>query len=75
MKEIGERLARIETIVERLDHQMLGNGQPGVIAQHDARLTSLETSRAKLAGGVTAVSLVAGFIADSVRHWVSGGKG
>lgn len=74
VQEIRERLARIETTLQRIDHDLLGNGQPGAIKRHEDRIQSLETSRHRFMGGVTAMSLVAGFVADSVRH-MFGGKG
>jgi hypothetical protein len=41
---IEVRLARIDEIVQRMDHELLGNGQPGRIQKAEDRLAELEKS-------------------------------
>ena len=40
-----------ETIVKRIDQQLNGNGQPGVIKEHSARIRVLERFKWVLLGG------------------------
>lgn len=47
----GDRLARVETHMERL----VGNGQPGLVAELDRRITTLEHYKNWLAGMVAAI--------------------
>ena len=54
-----ERLGRIDERLERLEHELLGNGQPGVVQRIESRLRSLEGWRAMLAGAITLLTLAA----------------
>jgi hypothetical protein len=45
-----ERLGRIDERLERLEHELLGNGQPGSVHRIEMRLRSLEGWRSMLAG-------------------------
>jgi hypothetical protein len=38
----SERLIKIETIVGRLQHDLFGNGKPGLISEHEDRIKKLE---------------------------------
>lgn len=84
MDDIRERVAAIEAKMEahhentmamltRLDHHLLGNGQPGVLDKHDNRITALEHGQIRFAGVVTGLSLAAGAVSDTVRHWFTKG--
>jgi len=50
-REIGE----VRTIVDRLDRELLGNGQPGRCAAHASRLSRLERWRSWHMGAVAAI--------------------
>ena len=56
MNTNSERLARIEAIVERLDHELCGNGQPGFITKTNERLSSIEGDRSWLKGAYWVLS-------------------
>lgn len=59
LEELHERLARIETTLESIHTRLFGNGQPGLIAQQDARLASLEAQRQQTIGAVHMIKLLA----------------
>jgi hypothetical protein len=42
IESVGERLARLEVRVNDIDHDLFGNGQPGMMREIDDRLKSLE---------------------------------
>ena len=54
--DMAVSLARIETIVQRLESRLLGNGQPGEIDKLDKRTTSLESVAYKAKGAFWAFS-------------------
>jgi len=51
----SERLAAIEGVVVRLERQLFGNGQPGVISTLGKRVSSLEWYLALAVGGGAAI--------------------
>lgn len=67
----GEMLTEVKTIVERIDHELLGNGQPGKISLIEGRLGKLENSESHLKGwvlGVGGVFLCVGALAEFIYH-------
>lgn len=56
--DMAERLMRIETIVERLESRLLGNGQPGELDLMRTRLYMLEKLEAKGRGALWIVGLI-----------------
>lgn len=52
-KEVGEQgkvLALIKQQIEDWDHKLFGNGQPGLLDQHDKRLDGLEQKESRQSG-------------------------
>lgn len=58
--EDRDRLTRIETTVDLLKVELLGNGQPGRCAYHSQRLRSLERWRWLMVGAGTVVGFFGG---------------
>jgi len=58
--DVVERLARIDERLENLEHQLLGNGQPGRCAIHEKEITSLILWRSRLAGALAIVGVLWG---------------
>lgn len=69
-----ERLARMETILERLDHQLLGNGQKGEIEKLKDRIVPLEDTAAKARGAFYTLSTIITFIGGGGLWHVFGRK-
>jgi hypothetical protein len=42
IQDIGERLAILEVRLKNIDHDLFGNGQPGMMRDLDNRIKSLE---------------------------------
>jgi hypothetical protein len=53
---IQTEMAEIRTIVERIDHELLGNGQPGKIQQLEGRAARLESWRSYASGALVVIS-------------------
>lgn len=64
-----ERLGRIDQRLERLEHELLGNGQPGRCANHARRLAKLELWRSGIVGVVSLLGalLGAGLLMPMIR--------
>jgi len=60
MQSVGERLARIEAILEELRRDLLGNGTPGRINLMEARIRALEKLRWMILGALILLGLVTG---------------
>lgn len=45
-----QTIARVETLVLDMHHRLFGNGQPGVLAEFEKRLATVETARSELRG-------------------------
>jgi hypothetical protein len=60
-----ERLGRIDERLEHLEHELLGNGQPGAIQKHDDAIASLERWQSYIKGAlaILAVLISAGWVA------------
>lgn len=51
----NERLARIEAILERMERELFGNGQPGLLKEMRDDLDDLMDSRAKVRGALAII--------------------
>jgi hypothetical protein len=60
MSNIGERLARIEALLEALRRDLLGDGGPGRIHNIEARLRNIEKLRWMIVGAFILLGLMAG---------------
>lgn len=63
--ELARTLGRIEGTLEkfdetltRLDHQLFGNGQPGMITIINQRLGNLEDSKSKVKGALATLAAI-----------------
>lgn len=78
VRKHGELLARLDERLERMDHDLFGNGQPGTlktmedsIAGTAKRVLTLEKSESHLKGwvaGVVAIGLLIGGVAEFLYH-------
>lgn len=59
-KDLEDRTLLIETVttLRTMKETLLGNGQPGVISKHDARIKRLEWFSAMLIGGGFVVGMI-----------------
>lgn len=62
-----ERLVRMETMIEEMHHELMGNGQPGTIEKFNLRLGSLEGSRNKFRGAIWLLSALLGSLATYLK--------
>lgn len=53
-----DRLIAIETTVNDLKRELLGNGQPGKIALHGSRISKLENWRSYVTGSLVVIAAV-----------------
>lgn len=68
-----ERLAKIETILERLEHELLGNGQPGFIQKTNDRLATFDRDRSWVKGAFAVLSAMVSFLGiGGVLHIIRG---
>jgi hypothetical protein len=51
-------MAATRTVVERLEKTLLGNGQPGICAEHAARIARLERWRSWLTGALAVIGVL-----------------
>ena len=51
-------MAATRTVVERLEKTLLGNGQPGRCAEHDARIARLERWRSWMTGALAVIGIL-----------------
>ena len=54
-KEVITRLTAIERTLDDTVHRLFGNGQPGIVEQHDRRISKLEQLSWKLFGALGAI--------------------
>ncbi len=54
------QLARVETVLLRMEERLFGNGQPGVIEKLDRRVGDLEDSEAKGKGALGLLGFIVG---------------
>jgi hypothetical protein len=71
MPNLGERLARIEALLEELRHDLLGNGEPGRIRNIEMRLRNLEKLRWMIAGALILLGLISGssYLPKILARW------
>jgi hypothetical protein len=71
MPNLGERLARIEALLEELRHDLLGNGEPGRIHNIEMRLRNLEKLRWMIAGALILLGLISGssYLPKILARW------
>lgn len=60
---VPERLARIETILERVDKAVNGNSHPGLVQ----RVVALEHRWAWILGASAALGAVSGFLTPAIK--------
>jgi hypothetical protein len=56
--DIQAEMAVIRATVERLDHELLGNGQPGRLKQQDDKISRLEDWKAKAHGAIAVLLML-----------------
>lgn len=57
-RAVESRLTKIETLMERLDHYLLGNGQPGQLSLLKSDVESLKEFKWKLYGAFGGLTLL-----------------
>ena len=57
-EDIRAAIAKLQEGQERLEHAVLGNGQPGALKELDARVKALEDHKAQIVGRGTVWALV-----------------
>lgn len=68
---IGQSQAVYSDRLDRLEHKLFGNGQPGLIAQYGKRLTRVELLIASLYGAVALSGVLWGlwvWVSDHIAH-------
>jgi len=71
--EETETLTEIKTTLERIDHQLFGNGQPGELAVLKTRLNLIEEFRSTIKGALGALAALITFIGGATLwHLISG---
>lgn len=63
-KELLVTVSNIDTRTARMDRDLFGNGQPGVVKEHCARIKKLERVKWLLTGG----ALVAIWVIERLVH-------
>jgi hypothetical protein len=67
--ELAQRLTRIEAILERIDMELNGNGQPGKLQVLRDDVDSLIESRAKSSGAIAVIGALLTAVGSSfVAH-------
>jgi hypothetical protein len=56
--DVIAKLSRMEASLERLEHSLIGNGQPGFIEKTNERLGDLENTASKARGALGVMSLI-----------------
>lgn len=51
-------VARMEAVLLRMEGKLFGNGQPGILAEHEEKIDDLQGSRDKVVGALTLVVFV-----------------
>ena len=56
---MAERLRNLDATINRLEKRLFGNGTPGELAKHEARIVSLESMVYKVQGvGIALVAII-----------------
>ena len=58
----SERLVRVETVLNDMDHKLFGNGRPGKIEEIEARIKFLEDQRNRIIAIGTGIVFVIQFL-------------
>lgn len=64
-EKLAGDISAIKERLERMDKDLFGNGQPGIIKDHENRLGAIEHLRSQIIGGVAIVML----LAEIARGW------
>lgn len=56
----GRELAVMKTVLDRLDKSLFGNGQPGIVKEHETRLKSIEAKFWIIMGAMGLISFLTG---------------
>lgn len=59
MDDFKERLTRMETTLNRIDNQLFGNGQPGLLEKLNTRIVILEAKKSELQGSIGTLKILA----------------
>lgn len=72
------QLGRIDTLVSDMHHRLFGNGQPGIVAEYNSRLSELEAQKNRVEGAIKFVKFAAVITpllvggAELYRIWLKG---
>ena len=58
MLVIVESVSTIKAVTERLDHELLGNGQPGRCSQHSQTLGALQRWQSYMKGAMAVLAMI-----------------
>ena len=68
-------LTEIKTTVERMDHELFGNGQPGQLATIKSRIEVIEEFKSVIKGALATFGVLFGLLTSAVGyHLIFGGK-
>ncbi len=69
-EQIAVMLNTMKTTLDRIDHELLGNGQPGRVAKIETRLTDIEQfefqAKGVIAGLGVVITAVGAFVAKHI---------
>ena len=66
-----ERLVRIETLLDDLHHTLMGNGQPGKIADLDKDIAELKETHQKIKGAIWIMGILFTIAVTALQLWGS----
>lgn len=62
----------IKEKMDKLDHKLLGNGSPGILAEQNERISEIERNMWKFMGGVAVVTFLLSLIIPKIISAVVG---
>lgn len=63
---MAERLRNLDATINRLEKRLFGNGTPGELGKHEARIASLESMVYKVQGvGIAIIAII-----EIVSHYI-----
>jgi len=65
-------LAEIKKATNDLTHELKGNSQPGILAQHESRLKELETNKSITHGKMAVIAFLAALLASIAVNVLTG---